>query len=109
MLIMMQQANLFLQKEFYIALPMSTDIPDSQKEMINAHVYNTIVFGSDYTWTKQSGLATHGFDETKTGFTHKKVCPLMKMLEIEKLHQSVMKLNTTSDIFKIQVMFLPLR
>ncbi len=59
-------------KEFYIALPMSTDIPDSQKEMINAHVYNTIVFGSDYTWTKQSGLATHGFDETKTGFTHKK-------------------------------------
>ena len=59
-------------KEFYIALPMSTDIPDSQKEMINAHVYDTIVFGSDYTWTKQSGLATHGFDETKTGFTHKK-------------------------------------
>ena len=40
--------------------------------MINAHVYDTIVFGSDYTWTKQSGLATHGFDETKTGFTHKK-------------------------------------
>ena len=59
-------------KEFYIALPMSTDIPESQKAMINAHVYDTIVFGSDYTWTKQSGLATHGFDETKTGFTHKK-------------------------------------
>ncbi|MDE7124123.1 MAG: hypothetical protein K2N83_01370, partial [Eubacterium sp.] len=59
-------------KEFYIALPMSTDIPEAQKAMINAHVYDTIVFGSDYTWTKQSGLATHGFDDTKTGFTHKK-------------------------------------
>jgi len=35
---------------------------------------------------------------------------LMKMLKNQKkLHQSVMKLNTTSDIFKIQVMFLPLR
>jgi len=34
----------------------------------------------------------------------------MKMLKNQKkLHQSVMKLNTTSDILKIQVMFLPLR
>ncbi len=61
-------------KEFYVAFPMSTDIPEGKTEMIPLFIYDTVSFGNngEFYWTKTSNHQTHGFDEAVKGFTHRK-------------------------------------
>ena len=57
---------------FYVAIPMSTDIPSSKIDSISIKAYDTITFGNDYTWTKTTNHNTGGFDQPKDSMTGKK-------------------------------------
>ncbi len=57
---------------YYVSIPMRTDIPPKYKENLNIQVYNTIVFGSDYEWTKTTKNKNWGFVSPKWSFTGEK-------------------------------------
>ncbi len=57
---------------YYISIPMATDIPADKIDTLNIKSYNTVTFGSDYTWTKTIAHNTHGFLKTNESLTGKK-------------------------------------
>ena len=61
-------------KEFYVAIPMKTDIRNHQdQEHIPADIYYTIKFGNNYDWTKvERANMDNGFAEIENRFTHAK-------------------------------------
>ncbi|MDE6110400.1 MAG: hypothetical protein K2F65_00655, partial [Eubacterium sp.] len=59
-------------KEFYVAIPISTDIQGHREDQIPIHTWYTVWFGNNYSWTKENDLAGFGFEEVESNFTHGK-------------------------------------
>ncbi len=53
------------QRVFYVAVPISGNIPGDEEQQIPAQSYHTIAFGENATWTVQRKCDDHGFEPAR--------------------------------------------
>ncbi len=53
------------QRVFYIAVPISGNVPGDEEQEIPAQSYHTIAFGENATWTVQRKCDDHGFEPAR--------------------------------------------